>query len=136
MTGLMAGMNDWINGWDLFGDFLLKDFAGEKLKKKIRIGFRDLFINNLVNPSSDLFLLRSKCIVCFSLLVWRFTGESNNKCSNDITILRFTILNSFNKCFSFFYYSWKLILKIFKKKIMRHKHNQFPYSKQINCLMY
>ena len=73
------------------------------------IGFGDLFTNDFINSLSDFFLLRSECVVSFSLLIWRLSSESNNKNSDDITILGFEVLDGLDQCFSFLDYSRELI---------------------------
>ncbi len=48
---------DGIYGTDLFGDLLFNNFTGEEVEDLSRIGFRDFLGNDLVDFSSDDFLL-------------------------------------------------------------------------------
>lgn len=93
---------NWINVRNFFGNFFLNNFRSEKLKDFSSIGFSDFLSNDLVHFSSDWLLLWRLSIIGFALLVGWFSGKGNSEYSQNVSILRFTVLNGFNECFSFF----------------------------------
>lgn len=92
----------WVDRGNFLCDLLFNDFTCKNAQELSSVGFRNFFINDFVNSFSDLFLLRSQSVVSFLLLSLRFPGEGNDKNSDNISISRFTILDSFNKSFSLF----------------------------------
>ena len=104
-----SNVSNWIDGINFLCNFLFNCFTGKKTEKFGSISIGNLFVDDFINSSSNLFLLRSQSIVCFLLLSLGFSGECNNKYSNNISILGFTVLYGLDQCFSFFYQRRKLI---------------------------
>ena len=99
----------WIDVWDFFGYFFLDNFWCKKLQHISGVRFGNFFGDDFVHFSSDWLLLGWLGIVGFTFLVWWLSGESYGENSQDVSILRFTILNCLNKSFSLFNEWAKLI---------------------------
>jgi hypothetical protein len=93
---------DWINSGNFLGDLLFNDFTGEKLQDLSGVGFRNFFGDNVIHSLSDNLLLGGKSIVGLSLLVVGLSSEGNGENSDDVSVGRFTILDCFDECLSFF----------------------------------
>ena len=96
-----SDISHWVNGIDFFCNFLFDCFTGEQLQQFCSCGIADLLCDNLVDSSSDLFLLRCQSVVGLLLLTLSFTGEGDHEHSHNVSVEGLAILDGFDQSFSF-----------------------------------